>query len=421
MPSGGAVHSISCGRTDVWSKSEWPKMLTVWRAGPKLSQIHQLLNGKSTNVLQNAKMSSVRPSIQNYRMPAEWESHDAVWLQWPDASMRGTPSYARKLQSTWLEMSAILGDHVNVRIAAANADVADDIRHDCARFGTNMARVEVHAMPLDDVWVRDNGPIFVKSLGGELVATEWNFNGWGEEAASKDRDRQVPSVIAGLCGLKRKVGGIVTEGGAIEVNGSGTLMATRSSILNPNRNPGKSQREVELALSELLGVTNYVWLSGAPPNVCYELGDATDFHIDLVARFVGRNVVLANYTEDHNDPRKPYMDRHITELKASTDETGASLKVIPIPAPNMLSVSTVRFSGVNHNIAPGAATDASYSNYLVTNGLVLVPVYGRPEDVRAKAILTEHFPDREVVGVSAISLTEQGGAIHCVTQQQPAV
>ena len=115
------------------------------------------------------------------------------------------------------------------------------------------------------------------------------------------------------------------------------------------------------------------------------------------------------------------MDRHITELKASTDETGASLKVIPIPAPNMLSVSTVRFSGVNHNIAPGAATDASYSNYLVTNGLVLVPVYGRPEDVRAKAILTEHFPDREVVGVSAISLTEQGGAIHCVTQQQPAV
>jgi agmatine deiminase len=396
-------------------------MLTVWRAGPSLSQIHQLLNDKSTKVLQNARMSSVRPSIQNYRMPAEWESHDAVWLQWPDSSMRGTPSYARKLQSTWLEMSAILGDHVNVRIAAANADVADDIRHDCARFGTNMARVEVHAMPLDDVWVRDNGPIFVKSLGGELVATEWNFNGWGVEAANKDRDRQVPSVIAGLCGLKRKVGGIVTEGGAIEVNGSGTLMATRSSILNPNRNPGKSQREVELALSELLGVTNYVWLSGAPPNVCHELGDATDFHIDLVARFVGRNVVLANYTEDHNDPRKPYMDRHITELKASTDETGASLKVIPIPAPNMLSVSTVRFSGVNHNIAPGAATDASYSNYLVTNGLVLVPVYGRPEDVRAKAILTEHFPDREVVGVSAISLTEQGGAIHCVTQQQPAV
>lgn len=366
-------------------------------------------------------MSSVNPSFPNYRMPAEWELHDAVWLQWPDANMRGTPSYARKLQSTWLEMCAILGNHVNVRIAAANADIADDIEHDCARFGVNMARIEVHVIPLDDVWVRDNGPIFVKSSDGSLVATDWNFNGWGEEAASKERDRLVPSAIGGLCHLERKIGGIVTEGGAVEVNGSGTLMATRSSILNPNRNPGKTQREAELALSELLGISNFVWLSGAPSDICYKLGDATDFHIDLVARFVGRNVVLANYTDDQSDPRKPYMDRHIAELKAASDETGTSLTVIPIPTPGMISVSAVKFSGVDFTVAPGAHTDASYSNYLVTNGLVLVPMCGRPEDLRAKVILKEHFPDREVVGISAISLTEQGGAIHCVTQQQPAV
>jgi agmatine deiminase len=284
-----------------------------------------------------------------------------------------------------------------------------------------MSRITGHAMPLDDVWVRDNGPIFVKDSNGELVATEWNFNGWGQNSANKDRDRQIPSQIARLCGLQCKVGGIVAEGGAIEVNGSGTLLATRSSILNPNRNPGKSLREVESSLSELLGVSNFVWLSGAPSEVCYKLGDATDFHIDLVARFVARNVVLANYTDDHNDPRKPYMDRHIAELRAATDETGAALVVIPIPAPRVLSVSAVKFSGVDFTAAPGAPTDASYSNYLVTNGLVLVPAYGQPQDLRAKAILTEHFPDREVVGISAIGMTEQGGAIHCVTQQQPAV
>ena len=213
----------------------------------------------------------------------------------------------------------------------------------------------------------------------------------------------------------------MAEGGAIEVNGSGTLMATRSSILNPNRNPGKPQQEVETALSQLLGVTNFVWLSGAPSDACLKLGDATDFHIDLVARFVGRNVVLANYTEDHNDPRKPFMDRHIAELKAATDETGGRLDVILMPAPHMISVSTIRFSGAGFSIAPGAHTDASYSNYLVTNGLVLVPVYGHPEDTRAKAIISEHFPGRDVVGISSISLTEQGGAIHCVTQQQPAL
>lgn len=354
-------------------------------------------------------------------MPAEWEPHDAVWLQWPDISMRGTPSYARKLLSTWLEMTAILSDHVNVRIAATNPTVAADAERACSGYGADMARVKVHAMPLNDVWVRDNGPIFVKGPEGELVVTDWNFNGWGQEAAIIDRDREVPTAIAGLCGVERLVGGIVAEGGAIEVNGSGTLVATRSSIINPNRNPGKSQQEVEEALSQLLGVTNFVWLSGAPSEACFKLGDATDFHIDLVARFVGRNVVLANYTEDHNDPRKPFMDRHIAELKAATDETGAHLEVILMPAPQMLSVSTVRFSGVGFSVAPGAPTDASYSNYLVTNGLVLVPVYGRPEDTRAKALIAEHFPGREAVGISAISMTEQGGAIHCVTQQQPAL
>ena len=335
--------------------------------------------------------------------------------------MRGTPSYARKLLSTWLEMTAMLSDHVNVRIAATNVAVAADAERACSGYGANMARVNVYAIPLNDVWVRDNGPIFVKSQDGELVATDWNFNGWGQDAAIIDRDRQVPAAIAGLCSVKRLVGGIVAEGGAIEVNGSGTLMATRSSILNPNRNPGKSQQDIEAALSQLLGVTNFVWLSGAPSETCFKLGDATDFHIDLVARFVGRNVVLANRTEDHNDPRKPFMDRHIAELKAATDETGARLEVILMPAPHMISVSAVKFSGVGFSVAPGGPTDASYSNYLVTNSLVLVPVYGRPEDIRAKALIAEHFPGREVVGISAISMTEQGGAIHCVTQQQPAV
>jgi agmatine deiminase len=136
---------------------------------------------------------------------------------------------------------------------------------------------------------------------------------------------------------------------------------------------------------------------------------------------VGRNVVLANCTEDESDSRKPFMDRHIQELRRANDESGASLEVIPLPAPRMLSVSTIRFSGTEDSVAAGAPTDASYSNYLVTNGSVLMPVYGRPEDAHAGAILAEHFPGREVVGVSAINMTEQGGAVHCVTQQQPAI
>jgi agmatine deiminase len=354
-------------------------------------------------------------------MPAEWEPHSSIWLQWPDVSMRGTPGYARKLLSTWLEMTAILSEHVNVQIAANNAAIAADVDQACARYGADMTKVSVHIIPLNNVWARDNGPIFVKSSDGSLIATDWNFNGWGQITADVENDRRVPARIAKLCGVERVAGRIVAEGGAIEVNGSGTLMATRSSIINPNRNPGKSQQEIEAALSQLLGVTNFIWLSGAPTEVCLSLGDATDFHIDLVARFAGRNVVLASHTEDQNDPRKPFMDRHIAELRAATDETGAPLEVILMPAPHMISVSAMSWTGIDSIIAPGAHTDASYSNYLVTNGLVLVPVYGRPEDTGAKAILAEHFPGREVVGISAISLTEQGGAIHCVTQQQPAL
>ncbi|HUS97958.1 MAG TPA: agmatine deiminase family protein [Hyphomicrobiaceae bacterium] len=364
-------------------------------------------------------MTPSLPSRHVYRMPAEWEPHEAVWLQWPDPEMRGFPGYARKLLSTWLEMAAILAEHVTVRIAATSPAAAEDILHNCARFGVRAGRVEVHVIPIDDVWARDNGPIFVKDSAGALVVTDWNFNGWGVPTAVTDRDRKVPAAIAALYGLERQVGGIVTEGGALEVNGTGTLMATRSSILNPNRNPGVSQQDAETTLSHLLGISNFIWLSGAPPDECYRLGDATDFHIDLAGRFVGRNVVLANHTDDTSDPHKPYFDQHIAELKAAADETGAPLEVIELPCPQMRSVSTVRFSGTSFTAPPGSLTDASYSNYLVTNGLVLVPVYGRPEDERAKAIIAEHFPGREVVGISAISSTEQGGAIHCVTQQQP--
>lgn len=365
-----------------------------------------------------AEGNSTAPQL---RMPAEWESHEAIWLQWPHAGMRSTPGYARKLLSSWLEMTAILADHVSVRIVATSEAEAAGVVRDCTRFGARMARVEVHATEINDVWARDNGPIFVKRADRSLVVTDWNFNGWGESAAVIEHDRSVPAMIANLMRLERKTGRIVTEGGALEVNGSGTLMATRSSILNPNRNPGVSKEQAEAALRELLGAKNFIWLSGAPPDVCYALGDATDFHIDLVARFVARNIVIASYTDDESDPRKPYMDRHISELRASADETGAALEVISLPAPQMCSVSAVKFSGVDATVAPGATTDASYSNYLVTNGMVLVPVYGRPEDTRAKAILAEHFPGRDVVGISAISMTEQGGAVHCVTQQQPAV
>jgi agmatine deiminase len=149
------------------------------------------------------------------------------------------------------------------------------------------------------------------------------------------------------------------------------------------------------------------------------MGDATDFHIDLVARFAPSGAILASSAAELSDPRASYMERHLSELRTAVNERGKRFDVVRLPAPHMVSTSAITFSGTIKPVPPGSPTDASYSNYLVTNGVVVVPVYGRLEDQEAISILREHFPDRSVVGVSAISLSEQGGAIHCLTQQQP--
>jgi agmatine deiminase len=205
------------------------------------------------------------------------------------------------------------------------------------------------------------------------------------------------------------------------VNGTGSLLATRSSIINNNRNPGKSQVEIEKALSDYLGVNNFIWLSGAPAEVCeQELGDATDYHIDIAARFAGKSTILYAWTEDTNDPRYPYLAKHLEELKAATDEDGNPLTLIPVELPQ----GGIRTIGDRYDPALGSGsdfTDASYLNYLVTNNLVLVPAFGNASDEKAQNILAGCFNDREIVPIPVVSLTAEGGAIHCVTQHQPAV
>jgi agmatine/peptidylarginine deiminase len=215
---------------------------------------------------------------------------------------------------------------------------------------------------------------------------------------------------------------ITTEGGALEVDGHGALMATRSSILNPNRNPGLDQAGAERALRELLGVERFIWLSGADSATCERLGDSTDWHVDIAARFAPGDVILHSDPGDPADVRHPFLARHREELAEARTAAGRPYRLVALPTPTLYSVGTASV-GMTHADErcrrPGRLTDASYANYLVTNGLVLVPVYGCAADERAKAILAEHFPGRRVVGIPTLSVTEEGGAIHCVTQQQP--
>jgi agmatine deiminase len=362
-----------------------------------------------------ASHGGASPDGAHYRMPAEWEPHDAVWLQWPDRSMAAHRQM--KLEATWFAMVAAMAGCVPVRAVVSSDASAERLQGQLEWFGLSDG-VEPVVIPIDDVWARDSGPVFVLDEAGSLTVTDWNFNGWGARF-DHPHDRGVAKAIAARLGVPHLNPSTTLEGGALEVNGTGCLIATESSIVNDNRNPGSTRSALETELVSFLGVRNVIWLDGAPKDVCDAFGDVTDWHVDIAARFTGRSTVLYCWTEDRADPRYPHLVRHREQLEQATDETGGRLELVALPTPDVRSVSAETY-GVPFDRHPGSVTDAAYTNYLVTNGVVLLPVYGRPEDEEAKAIIREQCPGREVVGIPSLTLTEEGGAVHCVTQQQPA-
>ncbi|MFN2190608.1 MAG: agmatine/peptidylarginine deiminase [Candidatus Promineifilaceae bacterium] len=349
---------------------------------------------------------------ERYTMPAEWEPHEGTWLQWPQNKTE--PGYEMKQERTWLSIVSALIEHENVHIIAGGERQRDHISDQLDYFGIGRDAVDIHIIPIDDLWARDNGPIFVFDQQGSLAITDWTFNGWGNRFEHA-LDNEVPSAIGALLDIPVTKAPLVLEGGAVEVNGSGTFMATRSSIMDEYRNPGKSQDEIEAVLRQFLGVDHFIWLSGAGRGECEKWGDTTDSHIDIIARFTDETTVLYNWTDDRSDPRYAMFAAHLEELRQARTGGGKALTLVPLPVPK----NGVYQVSDQSSWRTSKYTDAAYSNYYVANGVVLVPVFGNAYDERAKSIIKEHFPDREIVGIDAVSLTEDGGAIHCVTQQQP--
>jgi len=363
------------------------------------------------------------PLELGYRIPAEWENHTAIWLQWPGryphASSERDYTYQMCMEKTWMLMSWEIHQHAKICILAQNNAQRDHIDTSMRYFGFDMRQIDIHVSSIVDVWHRDSGPIFVTDEKGKLAVTDWNFNGWGTYPEWAEAEGHIPRTVAEILDIPYFKTPITSEGGAIEVNGSGSLLATRSSIINNNRNPGMTQAEVEKSFCEYLGVSHFIWLSGAPVDVCeLELGDGTDYHIDIAARFAGQDKILYAWTDDQTDPRYPYLTRHRQELEDATDENGKPLTLIPVQLPE----GGVYAIGDRHDTALGSGssfTDASYLNYLVTNEIVLIPAFGNAGDAAAQSILAGCFPHRKIVPIPVVSLTAEGGAIHCVTQQQP--
>ena len=278
----------------------------------------------------------------------------------------------------------------------------DEAARRLTRAGARMDHVLCHRIPTVDVWMRDYGPTFVtrKQSQAPLAFNDWTFNGWGGKYGSHQDDDSVAKAMAPVLGVPAFEHPIVLEGGSIEVNGCGTCLTTEQCLLNPNRNPHLGRNEIEGVLRESLGADKFIWLGDGI------VGDDTDGHIDDIARFVNPTTVVCAVEENPADGNYAPLQENYERLQGARDQNGGKLTVVRLPMPGRVDYE-------------GARLPASYANFYIANGVVLIPTYDHPNDRLALGILGELFPDRAVFGIACDALVIGLGAIHCVTQQQP--
>jgi Peptidylarginine deiminase and related enzymes len=335
-------------------------------------------------------------------MPAEWAPHQATWLSWPH-NEASWPGKIDDIQPIYAQMVAALARsepvHINVNDEAMEARVRQLLQE----AGADLKRIKLHRFPTNDAWCRDHGAIFVydeSSPKRSLVATDWGYNAWGGKYPPYDLDNLIPARMADYLGVERIEGGMILEGGSIDVNGAGLLLTSEQCLLNENRNPELSKEQIEERLKRFLGVEKILWLGEGI------VGDDTDGHIDDITRFVAEDTILTAVEEDPADENYAVLQENLARLKAMTDLQGRPFKIIELPMPPAVVYQDQRLP-------------ASYANFYIGNKVVLVPFYNHPNDQRAAEIIQRCFPDREVVGIDCREIIWGLGAWHCLTQQVP--
>ena len=338
-------------------------------------------------------------------MPAEWTPQSATWLSWPVADPRhwgGAKDTV--IREKFAEIASAISRFQTVRINAPGATHAA-IAAACNTAKTNPANLELFDHPNNDVWCRDHGPIFVKNEDGNLAVTDWEFNAWGGKFGPWGLDNAIPERIAADLSIPLFKGGMILEGGAIEVNGNGQLLTTEAVLLNPNRNPHLSREETENKLRDTLGVTEILWLEKGIE------GDDTDGHIDDLARFTKDDTILACNEQDTASPNYLALSGNMSRLKNFLTPAGKAYEIVPIHLPQACEIPGWRLP-----VLP-----ASYVNFLILNHAVLVPTFRqRKNDDRALGMIAEQFPDREIIPIDCLDLVQEGGTLHCISQQQPS-
>jgi agmatine deiminase len=354
------------------------------------------------------------PRDDGFRMPAEWEPHAGTWMIWPERPdnwrLGGKPA-----QAAFAAVASAIAEAepVTVLVSAGQWENARQ------RLPASVRLVEATT---NDAWCRDTGPSFVVDAEGRLRGNDWRFNAWGGFDgglyAPWDQDDRVAARILELERTPRYRASFILEGGAIHVDGEGTLLTTEECLLNPNRNPGLSRAAIEAHLAAHLGIRKTIWLGSGLFN------DETDGHVDNLACFARPGVVALTWCEEPDDPQYEISRDAHRRLSTATDARGRTLEIVKLPMPGPLFMTDEEASGIDavegtaerHG---GGRLAASYANYYIANGLVVMPLLDPETDAAAREVLARLHPDRRIVGIEAREILLGGGNIHCITQQQP--
>ncbi|MBL4886432.1 MAG: agmatine deiminase family protein [Planctomycetaceae bacterium] len=348
--------------------------------------------------MNNSRSSIATPKSLGYHWPAEWESHEATWISWPH-NRKTWPEKFDPVPNLFCEFIRTVA-----RFEPVHVLVQEDISRSVWNDVSAIKNVKLRQITTNDCWIRDYGPWFLSHAESQQQAVvDWRYNAWGEKYPPFDADNQVPGQIAKLQSLDVFRPGLVMEAGAVENNGAGVLMVTSQCLLNPNRNPNENKQSIENFLCEFTGASKVLWLF--EPGQGSLAGDDTDAHIDQLARFVSTSTIVACREGNRLDVNYLLLEWLHHQLREQTDASGKHFDVIDLPMP----------APVYHN---GQRLPASYANFYVGNGFVVLPEFGCAQDKIAMGILKDVFPGREIIMINAVDLIWGLGAFHCVSMQQ---
>jgi agmatine deiminase len=356
-------------------------------------------------LILHIELNLIKPSHIGFKLPAEWYPHDATLMHWPSNRETWPGNRLEKAEIVFLkiietlsryEPVILLCDPLAVRRAEALLKKSE----------ADPDRIHILEIKINDVWARDCGPIcIIRNMNGSVdyAMTDWEYNAWGGKYPPFDDDNKIPSFLAEKFQMKSFQPGIVLEGGSIETNGNGLLLTTESVLQNPNRNKGLDKKDIERYLSDYFGIEKVIWLKKGLA------GDDTDGHIDDLCRFVNEDTVLVSIVHNPADINYPALTENLSILKSASDQNGKPLNIIEIPLPET-KIEDATVDGSEY-------VPASYANFYIANGVVLVPLYDKRYDDHAMNMIGKYFPYRDLTGINCTDLVWGQGSIHCVTQQ----